>query len=255
MSDNENEGHPGARVDQVALFARNDVAFKPNLTLINAGTNDVIREASEYPIDKIGERMYKLIEFLFGEIPDRIRKIVNPQYETLVKSLQERQARIILADLHPVIKAEELVDGTLPNDKDYEKLAEAWVQAIAEAGRKGILLKPQDPGDPNINVPPKDASLVSSASSRTSGNTHKATLATPPVALAPISKALSTNMHTKAFPTPEVACSLPMNSEPLEAGVGSRLDCTVLGKAPAYLSQTLIPVLPQSHAARSNKPF
>ncbi|OAG01649.1 uncharacterized protein CC84DRAFT_1221136 [Paraphaeosphaeria sporulosa] len=237
MSDNENEGHPGARVDQVALFARNDVAFKPNLTLINAGTNDVIREASEYPIDKIGERMYKLIEFLFGEIPD------------------ERQARIILADLHPVIKAEELVDGTLPNDKDYEKLAEAWVQAIAEAGRKGILLKPQDPGDPNINVPPKDASLVSSASSRTSGYTHKATLATPPVALAPISKALSTNMHTKAFPTPEVACSLPMNSEPLEAGVGSRLDCTVLGKAPAYLSQTLIPVLPQSHAARSNKPF
>ncbi|KAL5399903.1 hypothetical protein PMIN02_000238 [Paraphaeosphaeria minitans] len=107
--------------------------------------------------------MYKLIEYLFNEIPDvtiilstlilnanagadeRIRKIVNPQYESLVKSLQERQARIMLAGLHSVINAEEMVDGTHPNDKGYEKLAKAWAKAIAEAGRKGILVKPQDP--------------------------------------------------------------------------------------------------------------
>ncbi|KAF9732118.1 GDSL-like lipase acylhydrolase [Paraphaeosphaeria minitans] len=258
MSDNENEGHPGARVDQVALFAKNGIAFKPNLILIKyAGTNDVVREASEYPIDKIGQRMYKLIEYLFNEIPDvtiilstlilnanagadeRIRKIVNPQYESLVKSLQERQARIMLAGLHSVINAEEMVDGTHPNDKGYEKLAKAWAKAIAEAGRKGILVKPQDPD----------------LTSGTSGNTHKAILATSPVALAPVSKALSTVMPTKAFHTLDVSCSLPMDSEPLEVEVGSRPGCSILGKAPTYVSQTLIPAVPQSNAARSNKPF
>lgn len=180
--------------------------------------------------------MYKLIEYLFEEIPgvtiilstlilntnvgadERIRNIVNPQYETLVKSLQGRQARIVLADLYPVIKAEELVDRTHPNNEGYEKLAQAWLKAIAEAGRKGLLVKPQDPGDPNINRPPRLGALgviSSSASSKTSGSTHHMTLTTLPVALALTSKAFSTAVPANPSPTPEVFCFLPMDLAPL----------------------------------------
>ena len=130
-----------------------------------------MEEASEYPIEKIGKRMYKLIEHLYDEIPgvtivlstlipnakpdadERIRKIVNPQYERLVKNLQVRQDRIVLADLYPVVDVEDLVDGTHPNDKGYEKLAQAWAEAIAEAGRKGLLVKPQGLLDPDNNIP------------------------------------------------------------------------------------------------------
>ena len=130
-----------------------------------------MEEASEYPIEKIGKRMYKLIEHLYDEIPgvtivlstlipnakpdadERIQKIVNPQYERLVKNLQVRQDRIVLADLYPVVDVEDLVDGTHPNDKGYEKLAQAWAEAIAEAGRKGLLVKPQGLLDPDNNIP------------------------------------------------------------------------------------------------------
>ncbi|KAF2443517.1 carbohydrate esterase family 3 protein [Karstenula rhodostoma CBS 690.94] len=224
--------------------------------------------------------MYKLIEYLFEEIPnvtiilstlllntnagadERIRNIVNPQYEALVNSLQERQARIVLADLHPVVKAEELVNGTHPNDKGYEKLAEAWLGAIAEAGRKRLLVKPQNLGDPNINRPPKvgvHGNMGLFDSSKTFRDTHKATLSTVPtthgnIPVAPTTSLGSTATPTKALPTPEVSCTRPVGQGPLEVG-SQRPHCSILGKAPAYVSQILTSVVPQSNAARSNKPF
>jgi hypothetical protein len=108
--------------------------------LNSAGTNDVVLEDPiGNPISKIGERMNKMIEHLINTIPnvtiilstlilnthegadERIQKIVNPQYEALVKRLQERQARIVLADLHSVIKAEELFDGRTRTTKDMRR--------------------------------------------------------------------------------------------------------------------------------------
>jgi hypothetical protein len=40
MQDGEHEGHSGARIDQVIQLMDASVGTKPNLYLINAGTND-----------------------------------------------------------------------------------------------------------------------------------------------------------------------------------------------------------------------
>jgi hypothetical protein len=218
----------------------------------------------------------KLIKHLFDTIPnvtiilstlvlnihegadERIQKIVNPQYKALVKRLQERQARIVLADLHSVIKAEELVDGTHPNDKGYEKIAEAWVKAIAEAGRKGLLVEPQDQG-PEINRPPKAAlrthdTMALSVSSKISWATHNATVSTVLAVhgIVPMTPS-TTATPPKAIHTPEMSWSITVD-QGLE-NVGPRSDCSVLGQPPAYVSKNLPSVVPMSNSGRSNKRF
>ncbi|KAF1979182.1 SGNH hydrolase, partial [Bimuria novae-zelandiae CBS 107.79] len=161
MGDNNNEGHPGARLHQVARYAKVGRVFKPNLILINAGTNDVVKEDPEYPIEKIGERMDALVGQLFEENPGvtiilstllvnghddadkRIREIVNPQYNDIVKFRQQKMQRILLADLYSACKVVDLVDGTHPNDEGYKKVAEAWLKAIQQAGHEGLLVEPR----------------------------------------------------------------------------------------------------------------
>jgi hypothetical protein len=210
--------------------------------LNSAGTNDVVLEDPiGNPISKIGERMNKMIEHLINTIPnvtiilstlilnthegadERIQKIVNPQYEALVKRLQERQARIVLADLHSVIKAEELFDGTHPNDQGYEKIAEAWVKAIAEADRKGLLVEPQDLG-PEINRPPKAAltihdTMEPSVSSKMPWGTHTTTLSTVPAAHGIVPMAPNTTVTPpKAMHTSKMSGSIFVDQVPEDFG-------------------------------------
>jgi len=40
MKDNDHEGHPGALTEEVLGFLKCSIKFKPNVVLINAGTND-----------------------------------------------------------------------------------------------------------------------------------------------------------------------------------------------------------------------
>ncbi|KAJ4289580.1 hypothetical protein N0V90_010909 [Kalmusia sp. IMI 367209] len=134
MKDNQCEGYPGARVDQVTAFSAHAIRYQPNLILINAASNDAILDSPTFPVDKVGERMDRLLDTLFEKIPDttivlstllinthngvdpRIRKIVNPQYQAIVKRRQDNKQRIVLADMYPAIDAKDLVDGTHPND-------------------------------------------------------------------------------------------------------------------------------------------
>ena len=119
--------------------------------------------------------MDKLVDYLFHEITgvtiivstllpnnatdtnEHIRNSINPQYADVVKRRQEKNQPIVLADLYSALTVEDLVDGTHPTDKGYRKLAEAWLSAISEAGKKGMLLEARDIGNPGINVPPNGA--------------------------------------------------------------------------------------------------
>jgi lysophospholipase L1-like esterase len=44
MTDNFNEGHPGAIISQIAGFANQSLPQRPNLILLMAGTNDMIKD-------------------------------------------------------------------------------------------------------------------------------------------------------------------------------------------------------------------
>ena len=118
--------------------------------------------------------MDNLVTYLFNSIPDvtvvvskllpsskkdaddRIRNIVNPQYENVVINHQKGKQRIVLADLYSAVTVDDLVDGIHPTDEGYKKLADVWLSAIYEAGKKGMLVEPKG-ALPSIGVPSNSA--------------------------------------------------------------------------------------------------
>ena len=138
--------------------------YKPNVVLINAGTND----AREYNnIAQIGDRMGALISDLQREIPgvtillstilpSTNRDImnnwrsVNAQYQHL--AMHRRHVlgqKVILVDFEKPgfdwgIPLSMIPDGIHPNNEGFERMASAWFQGILEADEAGFLSAPAD---------------------------------------------------------------------------------------------------------------
>jgi lysophospholipase L1-like esterase len=105
------EGWPGFRVEEVDVRARNAIPlYKPNVVLINAGTNDATQG---YNVATTKDRMETMIDFIFETVPDvcvvlstLIPNTLNPgnvalindQYRTLARELQGQGKRLILVD-------------------------------------------------------------------------------------------------------------------------------------------------------------
>ncbi|KAK1755378.1 hypothetical protein QBC47DRAFT_300196, partial [Echria macrotheca] len=162
MLDNDVEGTSGHHVSQVHAAALTATKYKPNIVLINAGTNDA-REHDD--IGEIGERMNALIDDLQREIPGvtillstilrstntEIMKnwlSVNIQYQHI--AIHRRYAlnqKVILVDFEKPgfdwnIPLSLLGDGIHPVNEGYERMAAAWYQGILEADRAGFLSAP-----------------------------------------------------------------------------------------------------------------
>ncbi|KAJ5586528.1 CAZyme family CE3 [Penicillium hetheringtonii] len=151
MRDNYNEGHIGFRVDQLESKVEKAISEKPNLILINAGTNDALQD---YHVYSTGIRMNRLIERLFdniqgttiilstllpnGKAPEKVESI-NEQYRSLVAYRRDRKERIVLADMSKFITVDELVDKIHPDDAGYEKMASVWWAAFQEAEKEKML--------------------------------------------------------------------------------------------------------------------
>lgn len=135
--------------------------------MYSAGTNDVMQNKTELPVDKIGERMDKLLDMLYEAVPGvtiilstlipnnvskplgvdaTVRGVVNPQYRQIVEDRQAKAQRIVLADMYPtntsstvMTQADLVADGIHPNDKGYQKMASVWWKAIQDAERYGMM--------------------------------------------------------------------------------------------------------------------
>jgi lysophospholipase L1-like esterase len=66
MVDDDVEGHPGFRIDQVAEAAENALPFLPNLVIMHVGTNDAVQD---YELDTAAERFGALIDRVLSAIP------------------------------------------------------------------------------------------------------------------------------------------------------------------------------------------
>ncbi|PKY03913.1 SGNH hydrolase [Aspergillus campestris IBT 28561] len=158
MEDNDNEGHSGFVVKQVAKEAEKTIPQAPNLILINAGTNDAIQNND---IDTIDDRMNALLDRLFT-IPDttvilstlipngnpgvqpRVDRI-NTQYRDIVRRRRQEYNRIVLAEMSQFIKLSDLQDDdkTHPTDAGYKKMAAVWWAAIEQAEKESLLRAPK----------------------------------------------------------------------------------------------------------------
>ncbi|KAK4222286.1 SGNH hydrolase-type esterase domain-containing protein [Podospora fimiseda] len=161
MVDNDVEGHPGFRVDEIAVQADNSIPYQPNIVIINAGTNDANQD---YKISEFGNRYNALLDKLQlgipgvtiivstlipGTLPGIIknRDSINNQIRQLVETRRNRGEKIILADVErpmDVISTNNIPDGTHPNDEGHRMLAALFHRAIKQAREVGFITRPRD---------------------------------------------------------------------------------------------------------------
>ena len=74
MADNDNEGHPGYRIKQIQDVMGPGLAFKPNVVLVHAGTNDFV-QADGSQGEKWADapkRLGNLLDAIVGACPDAV---------------------------------------------------------------------------------------------------------------------------------------------------------------------------------------
>jgi lysophospholipase L1-like esterase len=161
MKDNDNEGWPGAVIDEVHTKAKESAPkFKPNVYLVLVGTNDCVQNRD---IPKAGERLHSMIDDLFTASPratvvlsslivnrnstiDGRVKDVNAQYKKLADELRAAHKRVVFADMHGADgpQVNDLVaDGTHPTDAGYKKLAHIFYKALVDASNSHFLQPPE----------------------------------------------------------------------------------------------------------------
>ncbi|KAK7991495.1 hypothetical protein PG988_000289 [Apiospora saccharicola] len=160
MTDNNVEATPGDVISQVHEKSRNSYGYKPNVVLINAGTNDAnANNGGGLDLDRAGARMESLINDLWAApdmgntlivlstvlpttAPGRdARVVINNQYKALITRLRNNGRPIILADMDYVTTGD-LVDGVHPNNFGHVKMANVWWIAIERASTQGLIPPP-----------------------------------------------------------------------------------------------------------------
>ncbi|OBT82112.1 hypothetical protein VE02_08782 [Pseudogymnoascus sp. 03VT05] len=156
MQDNDSEGYPDERIAEIGGHAQFALpVFKPNVTLINAGTNDATQD---YYVNTAGQRMNDMIMDCFIRVPGTVVILstllpnslapgkvaeINDQYRNLAAKLRKDRFPIILAEMDDgFITIDEIWDGTHPNLSGYQKMAAVWHHAINQADKNGWFRQP-----------------------------------------------------------------------------------------------------------------
>jgi len=179
MSDRDNEGHPGERIDEIAEYARCAVPrYQPNVITLHAGTNDFdqVHKLSTAP-----QRMKSLIKQVLAESPKAVvvvAKVIptakpgmqpridafNAKLPGIVSDLRADGKRVVLADTSDVKVSDGLQNDSHPNDRGYAKLGYDFQKGVEQAASKGWIKKPDsqkpptgcrpDPGDDESKAGP-----------------------------------------------------------------------------------------------------
>lgn len=156
MSNSEHEGWRGFRIDEIEKKAKKSVQdLFPNIFLVNVGSNDCLQS---FDIDRAGERMCQMIDFLWLACPQSTillstllvsadKKVssmvisVNAQIRALVETKSSERRKILLVDMYSPDgpDAQCLVDGMHPNNQGYEKMAILWLRGMQEASDGGFI--------------------------------------------------------------------------------------------------------------------
>ncbi|KAL2164842.1 hypothetical protein VTH06DRAFT_138 [Thermothelomyces fergusii] len=170
MADNDVEGWSGYRIEQVhqmAMAAESVPKYKPNVVLVNAGTNDATQN---FQVDAAGARMEAMLRDLWAASPralvvlstllvnsdaatERNAVAINRQLRRLAARLRrDEHYRIVLADMRGPRgpRLADLADGTHPSDEGYRKMAHVWYASLRAASDQGLLEPPEPvPGVPD----------------------------------------------------------------------------------------------------------
>lgn len=154
MADDDHEGHSGKFLAQINEYWKLSIQARPNVILVHAGTNNMDKNID---LDIAVDLMASIIDGIFESAPDATVLVApviwannprmqantdrfNPQVEALIESRQKQGKHIL--SVHIDITVGDLKDDKHPNDKGYNKMADAWLQSILEADLRGWLKEP-----------------------------------------------------------------------------------------------------------------
>lgn len=158
--DNAVEATGGFKIDQIAAAANKAVPmFKPNLILVDAGTNNC-NKGGEVPdaganVTALINNIYQqspestviLTSILANKVPeqDACRVKINEQYAALATQFQQSGARFALVDMRSsdAPGLDDLADLRHPNDAGYVKMANVWMKGIQDVVSKGFVTQPK----------------------------------------------------------------------------------------------------------------
>ncbi|KAM0547793.1 hypothetical protein ACHAPJ_010254 [Fusarium lateritium] len=153
MKDRDFEATSGDTIDQVRTKARNSYGYKPNVVVMNVGTND----ANQNLVDGASSRFEGLLNDLWSSDgmsktfvvvssvirrkdakAESNRKQINEQYKKMVTRLQSIGKPINYVDID--IPLSELIeDGIHPNDAGHKKMAIQFWYGIEWAYQSGLI--------------------------------------------------------------------------------------------------------------------
>jgi lysophospholipase L1-like esterase len=160
MSDPDNEGHPGWRIDQIAGIADDVLArYRPNVVTLEIGTNDLDRN---YQIPTAPDRLHALIDQITRDAPDATvlvgtvivstsgsdeanRPAFNARIPGIVQAEQAAGKHVRLVDMSALTTAD-LSDALHPNDNGFRKMADAFNAGVQAADAAGWIRPPVSTG-------------------------------------------------------------------------------------------------------------
>jgi len=154
MKNPQNEGYPGAIIDEIANASKPALAGHPNLVLLLAGVNDINRETD---IPGAPRRLAALVEQIFAACPETVVLVAEltpfPDRQQEIDDFNAGMAlyidEMIAWDKHVVrvkmdLTKDQSTDGLHPNDAGYARMAECWLKGIESAEKKKWFVKPDN---------------------------------------------------------------------------------------------------------------
>ena len=157
---NQNEGHPGFKIEGVTTVAEQNVPkYLPSVITLLVGTNDMKsddpKDQSEAPtrlchlIDLVLQKSPG-VAVLVAELPPNSDSKVNKNIDTYNKAIPqivEQQVKkgkhVLFVQTHKLVAVSDLVDGIHPNDKAYERIGLAFYDSLKIADGKGWIIEPR----------------------------------------------------------------------------------------------------------------
>ena len=167
MTDNYNEGHPGAVISQIATYAPLSSPQNPNVVLLMAGSNDCNNPTD---VDTAPERLQSLINEVVQAVPDAVVLVAllppittsptalvnvatyNAAVPGILNSLVQQGKHVLGVNMSSFLTNDDLIDSLHPTDGGYVKMAGAWYEGLKAADGLGFIKHAPEPQQGYVNA-------------------------------------------------------------------------------------------------------
>ncbi|KAJ4307605.1 hypothetical protein N0V84_012612 [Fusarium piperis] len=156
MADSDHEGHSGEYLKNINGYWQQPAKARPNVVCIHAGTNNMDKEVD---LDIAPTLMKDMVLGIMKAVPEAVVLIAtviwandarmqantnrfNNELRSMIKTMQYDNKHVLEVPID--ITLSDLSDKKHPNNQGYQKMADAWFEAVKDANNRGWLKDPID---------------------------------------------------------------------------------------------------------------